>query len=45
MLMNRVKANDPNAVQQMGATHYQNGDYQVAFEHYAKAAELGNSDA
>jgi TPR repeat protein len=40
-LMKRVKANDPNALFQMGAK----GDYEKAVKYYTKAAELGDMEA
>jgi TPR repeat protein len=43
--MERVKANDPNALQQMGGRHYFEGDYETAFEYLTKAAELGDAAA
>ena len=44
-MMKRVKANDPAAMREVGAKCYDKGDYDGAFEHYTKAAELGNVDA
>jgi tetratricopeptide (TPR) repeat protein len=44
-LMERVKVNDPNALQQMGGRHYFEGDYETAFEYLKKAAELGDAAA
>ncbi len=43
--MERVKANDPAALRQLGRKRYDEGDYEGAFEYYTKAAELGNLDA
>ncbi len=43
--MERVKKNCPFALREMGATHYDEGDYESALEYYVKAAELGNADA
>jgi hypothetical protein len=43
--MKRVKANDPAALRQKGMEYYQNKEYDAAFEHLTKAAELGNDDA
>ncbi len=43
--MKRVKANDPVALRQMGVKCYNEGDYEGAFEYYAKASELGDTDA
>ncbi len=44
-VMKRVKANDPDAICQMGGTCYKEGDYEGALEYWTKAAELGNADA
>jgi hypothetical protein len=44
-LVERVKANDPNALLQMGVKCYNEGDYEGAFQYYTKAAELGDIDA
>ncbi len=44
-LMERVKKNDPVAMTEMGKKHYNEGDYETAFEYYIKAAELGSADA
>ena len=44
-LMNRIEANDPVAIQQMGAQRHKEGDYKSAFEYLTKAAELGNIEA
>ncbi len=41
----RVKANDPYALFQMGSKHYKEGDYGAAFEYWTTAAELGNVEA
>ena len=43
--MKRVKANDPNALRQMGAIRHHEGDYETALEYYTKAAELGDAAA
>jgi hypothetical protein len=44
-MMKRVEANDPVALCQMGGERYDEGDYVAAFEYWAKAAELGDSNA
>ena len=41
-VMERVKANDPAAMREMGIARYNEGDYDTAFEYYTKAAELGD---
>ena len=41
----RIKANDPVALRQIGATCYSEGDYDAAFEYWTKAAELGEVEA
>jgi TPR repeat protein len=41
----RVKANDPAALCQMGGTCYDKGDYDGAFDYLSKAAELGDAGA
>jgi len=43
--MKRVAANDPVAMRVIGMNHYDEGDYESAFEYYTKAAELGDIDA
>jgi tetratricopeptide (TPR) repeat protein len=43
--MNRAKANDPMAIFQMGNKCRQEGDYEEAFQYYAKAAGLGDIEA
>jgi TPR repeat protein len=40
-----VKANDPAALSVMGASRYDEGDYESAFEYWTKAAELGDSES
>jgi hypothetical protein len=45
MMMNRIEANDPEAMRQWGSEQYCKGDYSVAFEYFTKAAELGNAEA
>ncbi len=44
-LAKRVKANDPEAMCQMGKKCCKKGDFEGAFEYFTKAAELGNADA
>ncbi len=44
-IMERVKANDPAAMVQMGNRLYHEGDHGKALEYWEKAAKLGNSDA
>jgi hypothetical protein len=44
-LKKRMKANDPAAMCHMGYNCYDEGDYDAAFDHFTKAAELGNVDA
>jgi tetratricopeptide (TPR) repeat protein len=43
--MKRVKVNDPNALRQMGAKHYNEGDYKTALEYLTRAAKLGDAEA
>ena len=43
--MNRIKANDPAALCQMGRKCSKKGDLKGAIEYFTKAAELGNADA
>ncbi len=43
--MKRIKANDPNALSQMGARCYEEGDYGRAVEYFTKAAGFGNIHA
>jgi TPR repeat protein len=43
--MNRVKANDPMAIFQMGNKCRREGDYEGAIQYYTKAAGLGDIDA
>ena len=45
MKMKRIKANDPAAMREMGTECYHKGDYDVAFEYWTKAAELGDAVA
>jgi tetratricopeptide (TPR) repeat protein len=44
-LMERVKVNDPVALNQMGSKCYNKGDYEGAFEYWTKSAELGDINA
>ena len=41
-LMKRVKANDTQAMVEMGTMLFHNGDYRKAFEYWTNAAELGD---
>ena len=42
--MKRVKVNDPNALQQMGAIRYDEGNYDIAIKYWTIAAELRSMD-
>ncbi len=42
-LMKRIEANDPVAMSQMGRKRYDDGDYNVAFEYWTRAASLGDA--
>ena len=44
-MMKRIKANDPDAMCEMGTRLYHEGDHDKAFEYWTKAAELGDSKA
>ena len=44
-MMERVKANDPNALLQMGGKCNREGHYEGAFQYYRKAAQLGDIEA
>jgi TPR repeat protein len=44
-IMKRVKANDPNALNQMGVICFNEGDIDKAVEYWTKAAELGDAGA
>ena len=44
-MMKRVKANDPAALRQIGATCYEEGDYDEAIKYFTKAADLGDVEA
>jgi TPR repeat protein len=43
--MNRIKANDPAAMREMGIKIYHEGVHDKAFEYWTKAAELGDAIA
>jgi TPR repeat protein len=43
--MERVKANDPAAMNQMGAIRFNEGDIDKAIEYLKEAAELGDKAA
>ena len=45
LLMKRVEANDPVAMCQMGPQCVEEGDYNKAFEHWTRAATLGEAEA
>ena len=45
MLLERVKANDPLAMVEMGKAYFNGGDHGKAFEYYTKAAEFGSVEA
>ncbi len=45
MMMERIKANDPAALGQVGGTCYKEGDYDGALEYLTKAAKLGDLNA
>ena len=45
MLMERVKANDPAALREMGREHYIEGDHDKTFQYLSRAAELGDLEA
>jgi localization factor PodJL len=42
-VMERVKANDPAALTQMGIIRGKEGDYETALEYFKEAAELGDA--
>eukprot|EP00984_Skeletonema_dohrnii_P019133 scaffold9083_cov74-Skeletonema_dohrnii-CCMP3373.AAC.1 len=44
-VMKRVKANDPDAMLQLGVRRYEVGDYDDAFAYAKKAADLGHAGA
>ena len=43
--MKRIEANDPVAICQIGTVRYNEGDYKSAFEHWTRAADLGEVEA
>jgi tetratricopeptide (TPR) repeat protein len=43
--MKRIKKNDPDAMAEMGKSHYGKGEYGKALEYFTKAAELGDVGA
>ena len=43
--MKRIKANDPAAMRHMGAICHGEGDLDIAFEYWTKAAELGDAES
>ena len=45
LTLKRIKANDPLAMICQGVEEYNRGNYNAAFEWYAKAAELGDASA
>jgi TPR repeat protein len=45
MLLERVKANDPLAMVEMGKAHFNGGDHRGGFEYYTKAAKFGSVEA
>ena len=44
-MMKRIEANDPVAISEWGGKQYIKGEYQIAFEYWSKAAELGVAQA
>jgi tetratricopeptide (TPR) repeat protein len=44
-MVKRVKANDPEAITYVAKKRNSEGNYEVAFQYYTKAAELGDMDA
>jgi hypothetical protein len=44
-IMNRVKANDPEAISYVAKKRHSEGNYEGAFEYFTKAAALGDFDA
>ena len=44
-IMRRIEANDPHAMGHMGKRHWDEGDYDTAFEYLSRAAELGDAHA
>ena len=45
LALERVEADDPFALRQMGSKYISEGDYERAFEYLTKAAELGDTGA
>lgn len=45
LLQKRVEKNDPSAICMMGIRCYEEGNYVEAFEHYSKAAKMGDAIA
>ena len=45
IMMNRIEANDPAALHQLGSVRGAGGDYKGAIEYWTKAAELGDINA
>ena len=43
--MKRIAANDPFVLQQIGAKHLTEGDFESAFKYFTKAVELGDVHA
>ena len=43
--LKRIQANDPVAICHEGGERHYKGDYEIAFEYWTMAAELGNADA
>ena len=43
--MERIKKNDPEAMNDMGKKHYHEGNYETAFEYFTNAAGLGDAKA
>ena len=44
-IMKRVEANDPEALNVVGMSHFDKGDYATAFEYWEKAVGLGHFDS
>ena len=44
-IMERVKANDPAAIRHLGNQHFDKREYGIAYEHWTKAAQLGDIEA
>ena len=45
IMMQRIAANNPNALTEMGNAHWKEGDYDRAFKYWTKAAALGDVNA